>query len=61
LIFFITLLIVNLLKENESFYQKEIVLLTQFYKPKWDFRFQEIKECLVNNLKNKYFKNYFIL
>ena len=45
LILFLILLIINLIKEQENFNQKEIILLTQFYKPKWEHRFNEIKYC----------------
>ena len=32
------LILVNIIKKTEGFNQNNIILITQFYKPKWDLR-----------------------
>ena len=53
-ILIIILVLISYLKKETFTNSKNIILLTQFYRPKWNFRFNEIKQCLLNNLKNKY-------
>lgn len=56
----ITLIIIFILitsySVNESFNntKSKVILITQFYKPKWKQRRNEINDCLNNNLNNKY-------
>lgn len=53
-------ILINLFQKKENFINKKtipnnnIIFITQFYKPKWDYRFNEIKKCLEKNLNNKY-------
>ena len=55
------LLICKNLNNKENFQQKnKIILLTQFYEPKWKLRYQEIKKCLLNNLNNKYISKIYL-
>ena len=40
--------------ENFGDYYKPVILITQYYKPKWIERLNEINDCLKLNIKNKY-------
>lgn len=48
------------IKKNEYFNQNNIILITQFYKPKWNLRYQEIRKCLLKNLNNKYISKIYL-
>lgn len=56
----ITIIIILILyqtcKVHESFTElkSKVILLTQFYEPKWEDRKKEIFECLENNLNNEH-------
>lgn len=61
LVISVIFILFNLKKNTETFNQKNnIILITQFYKPKWNLRYQEIKECLKKNLENKYISKIYL-
>jgi hypothetical protein len=59
IIFFLILIFIYFNQERslklETFStRKPVVLITQYYKPKWQERLNEINDCLKLNIKNKY-------
>ena len=56
LLLIIIICLIKINKNKEKFSDNEIIFITQFYKPKSEERYNEIKECLKNNLENKFIK-----